>query len=265
MDEDARITITFKPQHLERLAYWIVIAGLATLLVLAFLKDDACTSPAATPPPAAQPAAPAPQPTVPEESCTDGVKNQDETDVDCGGACSACVSGKACETGSDCASTYCTVGVCTATAPIDLSGDVEFDVTKAYTTVSPTGTVKLTGIDYKIANGLEDDLDGYVIKVFVKNKAGTRCLNQEVSGTCDQSYVEFSGSAVRSGRNTTQTKMFDDGDYTTTQGRYLIEDNGYDPADSSLDDFQAVAYLYDSAGGEIDDKTISDALAVNPT
>ena len=39
MDEDARITITFKPQHLERLAYWIVIAGLATLLVLAFLKD----------------------------------------------------------------------------------------------------------------------------------------------------------------------------------------------------------------------------------
>ena len=29
-------------------------------------------------------------------TCTDGVKNGTETDVDCGGACSPCADGKAC-------------------------------------------------------------------------------------------------------------------------------------------------------------------------
>ena len=44
-------------------------------------------------------------------SCSDGVKNGDETDVDCGGSrCALCVAGKACGTVSDCASGL----VCTA-------------------------------------------------------------------------------------------------------------------------------------------------------
>ncbi len=48
-------------------------------------------------------------------SCTDGVKNGTESDVDCGGSCPACVAGKACTTGTDCASRGCNYkGVCAA-------------------------------------------------------------------------------------------------------------------------------------------------------
>ena len=46
-------------------------------------------------------AAPAPA------SCTNGVKDATETDVDCGGACAKCVDGKSCAVGTD-----CTDGVC---------------------------------------------------------------------------------------------------------------------------------------------------------
>jgi hypothetical protein len=48
--------------------------------------------------------------------CTDGVKDGNETDVDCGGVamstCPACASGKRCTQASDCASMTCTAGVC---------------------------------------------------------------------------------------------------------------------------------------------------------
>ncbi len=41
-------------------------------------------------------------------SCTDGIKNQGEADIDCGGPCSTkCANGKTCSTGTDCTSTYC--------------------------------------------------------------------------------------------------------------------------------------------------------------
>ena len=43
-----------------------------------------------------------------EESCQDGLLNQDETDTDCGGShCSKCENGYRCNTNSDCASGYC--------------------------------------------------------------------------------------------------------------------------------------------------------------
>lgn len=40
-------------------------------------------------------------------ACSDGLKNQDETDVDCGGSCMPCAEGKACLISSDCASGWC--------------------------------------------------------------------------------------------------------------------------------------------------------------
>ena len=46
--------------------------------------------------------------------CTDGVKNGTETDVDCGGGCAPCATGKGCDGGSDCASGLCSGGVCAA-------------------------------------------------------------------------------------------------------------------------------------------------------
>lgn len=59
-------------------------------------------------------------PIVLNGSCTDGIKNQGESDVDCGGyACGVllkpalkCAVGKACVGASDCASGVCTGGIC---------------------------------------------------------------------------------------------------------------------------------------------------------
>ena len=46
--------------------------------------------------------------------CTDGVKNADETDVDCGGSCGPWDDAKTCVIGADCKSGVCTAGVCQA-------------------------------------------------------------------------------------------------------------------------------------------------------
>ena len=51
-------------------------------------------------------------------TCTDGVENGTETDVDCGGSCPECVSGKACGHGADCLTAACVNGAC-ATASCD--------------------------------------------------------------------------------------------------------------------------------------------------
>jgi len=46
-------------------------------------------------------------------TCSDGVKNQDETDVDCGGSiCPKCADGKSCLLDSDCLSGYCCDNIC---------------------------------------------------------------------------------------------------------------------------------------------------------
>ncbi len=50
----------------------------------------------------------------------DGVKNGDETDVDCGGSkAPACSTGKVCVIGADCTSSVCKLGVCQAPSPTD--------------------------------------------------------------------------------------------------------------------------------------------------
>ena len=50
-------------------------------------------------------------------SCTDGKKNGDETDVDCGGTCPGkCGAGRACGAAGDCESGVCTDGKCAAPA-----------------------------------------------------------------------------------------------------------------------------------------------------
>ncbi len=57
-------------------------------------ETDACTSLCAAP------------------ACDDGITSGDETDVDCGGSCSACVAGSACLDDDDCLNQACTEGLC---------------------------------------------------------------------------------------------------------------------------------------------------------
>ena len=56
-------------------------------------------------------------------NCSDGIKNQDETDVDCGGSiCSKCSNGKVCLTNSDCQSSLCSGGICRASEGTNAGG-----------------------------------------------------------------------------------------------------------------------------------------------
>lgn len=59
---------------------------------------------------------PSPPPPPPEPTCTDGSKNGDEADVDCGGSCSPCGLGKACRAANDCTSGDCEKGICVCPA-----------------------------------------------------------------------------------------------------------------------------------------------------
>ncbi len=54
---------------------------------------------------------------LPIESCTDGVANQDETDVDCGGVCDPCSTGAQCDVDDDCESEFCDGLVCALCTP----------------------------------------------------------------------------------------------------------------------------------------------------
>ncbi len=46
------------------------------------------------------------------QTCDDGIQNQDETDIDCGGICDPCPVGSGCGNDQDCDSGVCSNGVC---------------------------------------------------------------------------------------------------------------------------------------------------------
>jgi|SRR5579871_6080203 len=50
-------------------------------------------------------------------SCSDGVVDGNETDIDCGGSCAACGLGRRCLVGSDCTTGNCAGGICQGAGP----------------------------------------------------------------------------------------------------------------------------------------------------
>jgi hypothetical protein len=83
-------------------------------------------------------------------SCTDGVRNGVETDVDCGGtACGKCATGKACLASADCLSFVCPGGLCAAPSCSDsVKNGAEGDVDCGGTcTPCGTGSACGTGAD----------------------------------------------------------------------------------------------------------------------
>lgn len=61
------------------------------------------------------------------ETCSDGVLNDDETDVDCGGSCSPCPEGSGCSDGNDCSSGFCDEAKICADEPLGLGQDCTSD------------------------------------------------------------------------------------------------------------------------------------------
>ena len=53
------------------------------------------------------------------EYCSNGIKDAEETDIDCGGMCAPCAESQACSSGDDCASKNCLMGVCQASTCSD--------------------------------------------------------------------------------------------------------------------------------------------------
>jgi hypothetical protein len=73
--------------------------------------QGACAGSPPTSPPASPPGPP-PPPSGP--TCADGIKNGEETDVDCGGPrCPACEINRFCKRSSDCRTNMCDFGLCT--------------------------------------------------------------------------------------------------------------------------------------------------------
>jgi hypothetical protein len=60
--------------------------------------------------------------TGPGQTCSDGIKNGSETDVDCGGSCPRCANGKACIVANDCISGTCSGGQCIPCTPTQTCG-----------------------------------------------------------------------------------------------------------------------------------------------
>jgi flagellar basal body-associated protein FliL len=87
-----------------------------TLLVIILIPMSIAIVPPPPPPPDFQEN----ETLEPEPTCTDNIKNQDETDVDCGGSCSDCGIGKVCQSNSECISEFCQYpGICTAPSCTD--------------------------------------------------------------------------------------------------------------------------------------------------
>lgn len=72
-------------------------------------------------------------------SCSDGMKNGDETDIDCGGThCKKC-QGEACADGMECDSSFCADGVCCDTSCTGACKSCGIDATKGTCTDIPLG------------------------------------------------------------------------------------------------------------------------------
>ena len=68
-----------------------------------------------------------------ESSCSDGIKNGTETDVDCGGpSCGGCAVTKACAMDTDCASVACDANQCVVAPPVVSVLPPQFDAATSF-------------------------------------------------------------------------------------------------------------------------------------
>ena len=67
---------------------------------------------------------------APSPTCSDGLKNGTETDIDCGGSCGPCATGKSCAAATDCIVNFCLSGVCsspTCSDTVKNGGETDID------------------------------------------------------------------------------------------------------------------------------------------
>ncbi len=253
--------IVITDRMIERAVYWIIILLLLVLLVFVYLRSPTCSpeTPAAANATATEAAAanaatnstnataaPAPGTTAPAvATCTDGVKNQDETDVDCGGTiCHQCALGKSCLKDGDCSTDRCVNGVCASA----LSGQVVFSLGNVlYGVSNASGSAKITSMTVSITNG-QAQPSNLQLQVFVQTADGVYYLNQlpadEDAGTY-KPYATFDVSPIPAGQTRQDTYSFD-GHYASSSYFYSAT-NHYTPGDDVI----VVVKLVDQNTGSV--------------
>ncbi len=208
------VEIVIKPIHLERFIYAIVIIALAILLIIKWnggacdvATDTTATTTTTTTNQTNQTA----NTTQTSDLCSNAIKDQDETDVDCGGAsCPKCAEFKSCNVNADCASAYCHQSIkcmtptcddgvknknelsvdcgghCTATkgeffydgachkeVEPQLSGEVEVSILNVETSVNADSQLaKIDGVTFNVSNGKATTLSGAKAYIYARTSTG---------------------------------------------------------------------------------------------
>lgn len=237
------IIIRYNSRVLERIFYWVLIALLLILLILSYLHDGSCrktaatvagnttinTTVARTTNTTGETNASVKKSVDVKKSgtCDDGVKNQDETDIDCGGrTCDPCPEGRSCERNIDCEEGVCKDGVCDATP--QLSGKDVVDIKNVDYTQSSQERAKVTGVTVTVENGKNEGLAAK-LQIWVKSADGVSYLNQPdgMEDTGEIVYGEITLPPLPAGSKITREVKDDE-----IAGSYLFSNNGaYQPGD----------------------------------
>lgn len=116
-------------------------------------------------------------------TCTDGFKNEDETDVDCGGTCDPCADGLVCVQDPGCAHLMCDGGKCVSCVDGGLPNQDETDVDCGGSACDPCADGQSCDVkeDCQSQNCL-----GGICKPSCTETAGCdTCLNKPNGQTCD--------------------------------------------------------------------------------
>jgi len=211
------VEIVIKPIHLERLAYSLVIITLVVLLIIKWNSGGVAEENSTAGVIAEMELNNTNQSinNTPQDLCSNGVKDQDETDVDCGGSiCEPCDEFKSCNVDSDCESGYCHMGIKCREPTCDdgvknqdesnidcggvcggfwydgachdepkprYSGRVDLSILEVSTTENEaSGYAKIQSVKFKVENGKEEDmiLTAYI---FARDEHGSPYFERSAS------------------------------------------------------------------------------------
>ncbi|MBU1198265.1 MAG: hypothetical protein KKF46_05090 [Nanoarchaeota archaeon] len=217
------VEIVIRPKHIERAIFIIVIIVLVVLLII---KGNGGGSGGVDTNETAEVAVESEINTMNEtlnasvevDLCTNAIKDQDETDVDCGGdICDSCGEFKFCNVDSDCASEWCRGNVkcvnpscedgeknqdesnvdcggtcggffydnaCFDEPQPHYSGRVELSILDVETSTNDdTGFAKINSVKFKIENGKADDV---VVTAFIYARKSSGAPYYENFGTGEE-------------------------------------------------------------------------------
>ncbi|MBR9693110.1 hypothetical protein GOV07_04240 [Candidatus Woesearchaeota archaeon] len=240
------IVIRYSGRLMERTIYLVIIGILAMLLIFSYLGDNDCDPDEVTddveedtdvaPPETNETEEPEVEPEPePTETCLDGIKNQDETDVDCGGSsCNSCDEGKDCELNSDCREAVCNDDMICKASP-DLSGERTIKITNVDFIENDGSTAKVSEVSFRIDNGVDEILSARV-EIWVKTDDALYYLAQPMDEEEDgeNPYGEYSLPLIPAGEKRSYTVDRDSDSYSSGYLFSIPTGAYYDPGDDFI-------------------------------